>query len=88
VGIAKMSDTDFTLEKVEPIKRYRLSGEVYRKALNAVANKEVGWYKITIPDKKVATVYQQLSKIIKNHKDLKLHKIKDVVYIEKISLKK
>ena len=78
--------SEYTITKVEPVQGTRSTSDVYRNAVNDVVKREVGWYKVSIPTKKTATIYQQLNKLMKNHKDLKLHVIKDVVYIEKLTL--
>jgi hypothetical protein len=78
--------SEFKIEKVEPVKGTRSTSDIYRNAVNAVAKEEAGWYKVTIPSKKTATIYQQLNKLMKAHKDLKLHCLKDTIYIEKIKV--
>jgi hypothetical protein len=75
---------NYSLEKVEPVKGTRSTTEVYKNIISDVSRKEEGWYKVNIPTKKTATIYQQLSKLLKDRKDLKLHVIKEVVYIEKL----
>ena len=75
------------LERVEQPKATRSTTDVYRNIVDASTKKEGGWYKVTLPNKKPATVYQQLYKITKGRKDIKLHKVKDIVYIEKLSKK-
>jgi hypothetical protein len=82
--------SDFKIEKVEPVKGTKSVTDVYRKAVNAMAKEPLGWYKITIENKKATTLYQQLHKIIKEKdlKDLKLHKVNNLVYIEKVAIDK
>ena len=73
----------FKLEKVEPPKKVKTATKVYRDLIASVENKEPGWYKVTIENKKPSSIYQQLFKLCKNKKDLSLHKIANQVYIEK-----
>jgi len=79
--------SEFSLERVEQPKATRTTTDVYRNVVSDATKKEGGWYKVTIPNKKPNTIYQSLYKIIKDRKDIKLHKVKDVVYLEKLSKK-
>ena len=80
--------SEFSIERVEQPKATRTTTEVYRNVVNAVTKEKDGWYKVTIPNKKTATIYQQLYKIMKGRKDIRLHKIKNEVFIEKLGVKK
>jgi hypothetical protein len=79
----------YKIEKVAEVPiATKSTSKVYSDVLNAVsAEKEAGWYKVTIEGKKSSTVYQALSKLMQSRKDLKLHRVSSVIYIEKIKTK-
>ena len=80
------------IEKVSKPKVTKATTSDYKNIVKAVSDSPIGWYKITL-DKNPNTLYQQLHKLIKDRKDLKAHKIKDdkkkdIVYLEKVAVKK
>jgi hypothetical protein len=83
------------IERVQQPPKTRSTSEVYDRVIEAVAKETAGWFKVSIPNKKPISIYQQLAKKLKKkgRKDLKLHKIKDankkdVVYLEKTAVEK
>lgn len=80
------------IEKVSKPKKTKATTSEYKNIVKAVSDSSIGWYKITL-DKNPTTLYLQLHKLIKDRKDLKAHKIKDdnkkdIVYLEKVAVKK
>ena len=76
---------DYKIEKVESVPTsFRAKTKIYIDIVADIAKKEAGIYKITIENKKPNTVYQQLSKCVKDRKDMKLHKAKEEIFIEKL----
>lgn len=79
----------FKIEKVEQPKRVKTATKVYDDLIASMEKKEAGWYKVTIENKKSSTIYQQLSKKMKDKKDMiTLHKVSGEVYIQKLETKK
>ena len=74
----------YSIEKVEtlpPSKKARIT--FYDDIVNEVLQRDKGFYKISVKDRHVKTVYSSLIKRIKN-KPLKLHIRKNEIFIEKI----
>jgi hypothetical protein len=75
----------FKIDKIDTLPpATKKSSEVYDKILADISKRTEGVYLITLDSVKVNTLYTGLSKKIKNHKDMKLHKITKKVYIEKV----
>jgi hypothetical protein len=74
----------YVIEKVDvlpPSKKARAT--FYDDIINEILQKEQGFYKVTVKDRHVKTVYSSLIKRIKN-KPLKLHIRKNEIFIEKL----
>jgi hypothetical protein len=74
----------YVIEKVEtlpPSKKARVT--FYDEIINEILQKEQGFYKVTVKDRHVKTVYSSLIKRIKN-KPLKLHTRKNEIYLERL----
>jgi hypothetical protein len=74
----------YTIEKVEtlpPSKRAKVT--FYDDIVNEILQRDKGFYKITVKDRHVKTVYSSLIKRIKD-KPLKLHIRKNEIFIEKL----
>jgi hypothetical protein len=81
--------SEFKIEKVDALPSgTRTASKVYNDIVTDINKQPVGVYKITLGNKKPSTLYQQLAKLLKGNKTMKLSKIKNVVYIEKIVTKK
>lgn len=79
----------FKIDQVEKLPTTaRAKAKLYDDIVEAIAKKPIGTYRITVENKKTATVYQQIYKLIKDRKDIKLHKIKNEIFIEKLFVKK
>jgi hypothetical protein len=80
----KEMEKTYTIERVEtlpPSKKARVT--FYDDIVNEVLQRDKGFYKISVKDRHVKTVYSSLIKRIKN-KPLKLHIRKNEIFIEKI----
>jgi hypothetical protein len=80
----KEMEKTYSIEKVEtlpPSKKARVT--FYDDIVNEVLQRDKGFYKISVKDRHVKTVYSSLIKRIKN-KPLKLHIRKNEIFIEKI----
>jgi hypothetical protein len=80
----KEIEKPYTIEKVQilpPSKRAKVT--FYDDIINEILQKEQGFYKVTVKDRHVKTVYSSLIKRIKN-KPLKLHIRKNEIFIEKL----
>jgi hypothetical protein len=74
----------YTIEKVEvlpPSKKAKVT--FYDDIVNEILQRDKGFYKISVKDRHVKTVYSSLIKRIKN-KPLKLHIRKNEIFIEKL----
>jgi Cdc6-like AAA superfamily ATPase len=80
----KEVEKPYIIEKVDtlpPSKKARVT--FYDEIINEILQKEQGFYKVTVKDRHVKTVYSSLIKRIKN-KPLKLHIRKNEIFIEKL----
>ena len=77
----------YKIEKVELPKSVKSSSKVYDDIIAEIIEKEDGSYLIT-SNKSPTTLYIQLHKRVKGKNNLKLHKIANKVYVEKINLSK
>jgi hypothetical protein len=74
----------YTIEKVEvlpPSKKAKVT--FYDDIVNEILQRDRGFYKITVKDRHVKTVYSSLIKRIKD-KPLKIHIRKNEIFIEKL----
>ena len=74
----------YTIEKVEvlpPSKKAKVT--FYDDIVNEILQRDKGFYKITVKDRHVKTVYSSLIKRIKD-KPLKLHIRKNEIFLEKL----
>jgi len=79
----KEMEKTYTIERVEtlpPSKKARVT--FYDDIVNEVLQRDKGFYKISVKDRHVKTVYSSLIKRVKN-KPLKLHIRKNEIYLEK-----
>jgi copper chaperone CopZ len=80
----KEIEKPYVIEKVDvlpPSKKAKVT--FYDDIVNEILQRDKGFYKITVRDRHVKTVYSSLIKRIKD-KPLKLHIRKDEIYIEKL----
>jgi hypothetical protein len=80
----KEIEKPYTIEKVEvlpPSKKAKVT--FYDDIVNEILQRDKGFYKITVKDRHVKTVYSSLIKRIKD-KPLKLHIRKNEIFIEKL----
>jgi hypothetical protein len=80
----KEMEKTYSIEKVEtlpPSKKARIT--FYDDIVNEILQRDKGFYKISVKDRHVKTVYSSLIKRVKN-KPLKLHIRKNEIFIEKI----
>ena len=74
----------YTIERVEslpPSKKARVT--FYDDIINEILQRDKGFYKITVKDRHVKTVYSSLIKRIKD-KPLKIHIRKNEIFLEKL----
>lgn len=79
----------FKVEKVDKIpKGFRTGSQVYFDLIEYVSKQPVGTYLVTIENKKTTTIYQTLAKLLKDRKDMELHKVKDQIFIQRLATDK
>ena len=75
--------------KIEPVKKLPISKKVgrrnpvYDNIITEISTKPKGFYKVTIEEKKIGTLYQMFNKRLKGSKTLKLHIRDKELYLEK-----
>jgi hypothetical protein len=80
----KEIEKPYTIERVEtlpPSKKVKVT--FYDDIVNEILQRDKGFYKITVKDRHVKTVYSSLIKRIKD-KPLKIHIRKNEIFLEKL----
>jgi hypothetical protein len=80
----RKEEKPYAIEKVETLPPSRkVKVTMYDDLINEILQRERGFYKVTVKDRHVKTVYSSLIKRIKD-KPLKIHIRKNEIFIEKL----
>jgi len=84
--MSKKTKLEYNIELVETLPKSKRERVVaYDSIIKTMEDKLKGYYKVSIPNKKAATVYIGLMKRIKDKKNIfKLHMVNKELYVEKL----